>query len=518
MRDECAFGDVATPRRSAHFGAERENAPRARRVSWNSGARRSGVRVFVYDKDAREAPDLRAPQDASPGPPASGDSPSRRSGGSFGRRDGPRARRARDAPPVFLKFPIDAALTRNQPRAPRLLFPRVPPRARVAMASRAFAADEVPLDFDAEEAMRAELEALGEDVCSSEEERFAEDGAGDENARGAAGDPARSPPVGRAWGWDRDPVEDVQRAWSRREARLRRNSASRGRLGDDDDEFSPDAPRDDDAPASSASASSGDETSSEGETRETRAAFLRAYEARERARAQERESRRAAARRDEEAAETGAEAERAAAAARAEAEPAPETAPETAPDVFELRPEGLPSSAGTDVSDAAEPRVPERTRAARALCAPASEAAASEEVSAAAALAIQSRWRGVAVRRRLRARARRRGGAPPRRRRPPATRFRSPAWTRQSTRRPRAWTWTRRRRRSRTPRRPRPWVREPSRASRRVTSIQSRRSAALPPRGALFRRAGPRPRSPRRSRRRRRSGASAPPGPRRRRS
>ena len=269
------------------------------------------------------------------------------------------------------------------------------------MASRAFAADEVPLDFDAEEAMRAELEALGEDVCSSEEERFAEDGAGDNNARGAAGDPARSPPVGRAWGWDRDPVEDVQRAWSRREARLRRNSASRGRLGDDDDEFSPDAPRDD-ALGSSASASSSDETSSEGETRETRAAFLRAYEARERARAQERESRRAAARRDEEAAEMGAEAERAAAAARAEAEPAPETAPETAPDVFELRPEGLPSSAGTDVSDAAEPRVPERTRAARALCAPASEAAASEEVSAAAALAIQSRWRGVAVRRRLR--------------------------------------------------------------------------------------------------------------------
>ena len=258
------------------------------------------------------------------------------------------------------------------------------------MASRAFAADEVPRDFDAEEAMRAELEALGEDVCSSEEERFAEDGAGDKNARGPAGDPARSPPVGRAWGWDRDPVEDVQRAWSRREARLRRNSASRGRLGDDDDEFSPGAPRDD-ARASSASASSGDETSSEGETRETRAAFLRAYEAQERARAQERESRRAAARRDAEAAEKGAEAERAE-AARAEAE--------TAQDVFERRPEGLPISAGTDVSDAAEPgRAPERTRA---FCAPASEAAASEELSAAAALAIQSRWRGVAVRRRLR--------------------------------------------------------------------------------------------------------------------
>ena len=258
------------------------------------------------------------------------------------------------------------------------------------MASRAFAADEVPRDFDAEEAMRAELEALGEDVCSSEEERFAEDGAGDKNARGPAGDPARSPPVGRAWGWDRDPVEDVQRAWSRREARLRRNSASRGRLGDDDDEFSPGAPRDD-ARASSASASSGDETSSEGETRETRAAFLRAYEAQERARAQERDSRRAAARRDAEAAEKGAEAERAE-AARAEAE--------TAQDVFERRPEGLPISAGTDVSDAAEPgRAPERTRA---FCAPASEAAASEELSAAAALAIQSRWRGVAVRRRLR--------------------------------------------------------------------------------------------------------------------
>ena len=170
------------------------------------------------------------------------------------------------------------------------------------MASRAFAADEVPRDFDAEEAMRAELEALGEDVCSSEEERFAEDGAFSslENARGAAGDPARSPPYGRAWGWDRDPVEDVQRAWKRREARLRRNSAS----FKVDDECSPDAPRDD-APASSASASSGDETSSEGETRETRAAFLRAYEARERARAQARESRRAAALRDEEAAETG---------------------------------------------------------------------------------------------------------------------------------------------------------------------------------------------------------------------
>jgi len=257
------------------------------------------------------------------------------------------------------------------------------------MAARAAAADEVLRAFDAEEAMRAELEALGEDVCSSEEERFAEDGAGDKNARGPAGDPARSPPVGRAWGWDRDPVEDVQRAWSRREARLRRNSASRGRLGDDDDEFSPDAPRDD-ARASSASASSGDETSSEGETRETRAAFLRAYEAQERARAQERDSRRAAARRDAEAAEKGAEAERAEA----------ETAPETAQDVFERRPEGLPSSAGTDVFDAAEPgRVPERTRA---LCAPASEAAASEELSAAAALAIQSRWRGVAVRRRLR--------------------------------------------------------------------------------------------------------------------
>ena len=110
------------------------------------------------------------------------------------------------------------------------------------MASRAFAADEVPRDFDAEEAMRAELEALGEDVCASEEERFAEDGAFSslENARGAAGDPARSPPYGRAWGWDRDPVEDVQRAWKRREARLRRNSA-RFKV---DDECSPDAPRD----------------------------------------------------------------------------------------------------------------------------------------------------------------------------------------------------------------------------------------------------------------------------------
>ena len=191
------------------------------------------------------------------------------------------------------------------------------------MASRAFAADEVPRDFDAEEAMRAELEALGEDVCSSEEERSAEDGAFSslENARGAAGDPARSPPYGRAWGWDRDPVEDVQRAWKRREARLRRNSAS----FKVDDECSPDAPRDD-APAvlmsrcaMSASASSGDETSSEGETRETRAAFLRAYEARERARASagEPQSRRA---RDEEAAETESRRRK---KKRAEAEIAP---------------------------------------------------------------------------------------------------------------------------------------------------------------------------------------------------
>ena len=260
------------------------------------------------------------------------------------------------------------------------------------MASRAFAADEVPRDFDAEEAMRAELEALGEDVCSSEEERSAEDGAFSslENARGAAGDPARSPPYGRAWGWDRDPVEDVQRAWKRREARLRRNSAS----FKVDDECSPDAPRDD-APASSASASSGDETSSEGETRETRAAFLRAYEARERARAQARESRRAAALRDEEAAETGVEAAKK--KKRAEAE----MAPASAPDVFERHKEGLPSSAGTTaVFDAAElGSVPERTRATRGLCALASEAVSSD---AAAALAIQSRWRGVAVRRRLR--------------------------------------------------------------------------------------------------------------------
>ena len=82
------------------------------------------------------------------------------------------------------------------------------------MASRAFAADEVPRDFDAEEAMRAELEALGEDVCSSEEERFAEDGA-EGDARPAAGDAARAPRGARAWGWDRDPVEDVRRAWSR---------------------------------------------------------------------------------------------------------------------------------------------------------------------------------------------------------------------------------------------------------------------------------------------------------------
>ena len=266
------------------------------------------------------------------------------------------------------------------------------------MASRAFAADEVPRDFDAEEAMRAELEALGEDVCSSEEERSAEDGAFSslENARGAAGDPARSPPYGRAWGWDRDPVEDVQRAWKRREARLRRNSAS----FKVDDECSPDAPRDD-APAvlmsrcaMSASASSGDETSSEGETRETRAAFLRAYEARERARARARESRRAAALRDEEAAET--EVEAAKKKKRAEAE----IAPASAPDVFERHEEGLPSSAGTTaVFDAAElGSVPERTRATRGLCALASEVSSD----AAAALAIQSRWRGVAVRRRLR--------------------------------------------------------------------------------------------------------------------
>ena len=76
-------------------------------------------------------------------------------------------------------------------------------------------------------------------------------------------------------------------------------------------------------------------------------------------------------------------------------------APASAPDVFERHKEGLPSSAGTTaVFDAAElGSVPERTRATRGLCALASEAVSSD---AAAALAIQSRWRGVAVRRRLR--------------------------------------------------------------------------------------------------------------------
>ena len=76
-------------------------------------------------------------------------------------------------------------------------------------------------------------------------------------------------------------------------------------------------------------------------------------------------------------------------------------APASAPDVFERHEEGLPSSAGTTaVFDAAElGSVPERTRATRGLCALASEAVSSD---AAAALAIQSRWRGVAVRRRLR--------------------------------------------------------------------------------------------------------------------
>lgn len=149
------------------------------------------------------------------------------------------------------------------------------------MAARAVVADDVLRDFDAEEAMRAELEALGEDVCSSEDERLAEDGAGDA---------AAAPQGGRAWGWDRDPVEDVRRAWSRREARLRRNSASGLTLGDDAEAApgAPDAPRGAGAPAFPAPASSGDETSSEGETRETRetrAASLRACDARERARA-----------------------------------------------------------------------------------------------------------------------------------------------------------------------------------------------------------------------------------------
>ena len=107
--------------------------------------------------------------------------------------------------------------------------------------------------------MRAELEALGEDVCSSEDERLAEDGAGDA---------AAAPRGGRAWGWDRDPVEDVRRAWSRREARLRRNSASGLTLGDDAEAApgAPDAPRGAGAPAFPAPASSGDETSSEEHT------------------------------------------------------------------------------------------------------------------------------------------------------------------------------------------------------------------------------------------------------------
>ena len=258
------------------------------------------------------------------------------------------------------------------------------------MAARAAAADEVLRAFDAEEAMRAELEALGEDVCSSEEERFAEDGA-EGDARPAAGDAARAPRGARAWGWDRDPVEDVRRAWSRREARLRRNSASSLSPGDDKKAESArhpstgtkEAPRGDGAPASSASsASSGDETSSEGETRETRAAFLRAYEARERARADAREScgpRRSAA---------------AAIAAAADSARA-------APDVSERSPEGHPIPAGTDDVDAAEPRLADRARAARAPPASAGDAAA-REAAAAAAAAIQSRWRGVAVRRRLR--------------------------------------------------------------------------------------------------------------------
>ena len=319
--------------------------------------------------------------------------------------------------------------------------------------------------------MRAELEALGEDVCSSEEERSAEDGAFSslENARGAAGDPARSPPYGRAWGWDRDPVEDVQRAWKRREARLRRNSASFKVA----DECSPDAPRDD-APAvlmsrcaMSASASSGDETSSEGETRETRAAFLRAYEARERARARARESRRAAALRDEEAAET--EVEAAKKKKRAEAE----IAPASAPDVFERHEEGLPSSAGTTaVFDAAElGSVPERTRATRGLCALASEVSSD----AAAALAIQSRWRGVAVRRRC-ARARRAAREGVVLRRPAFVRRRG----RGGLRHPRAWTWTRRRRLSGAEAAE---PTNPARASvRSLHSMRSRRrSAAFPP-------------------------------------
>ncbi len=260
------------------------------------------------------------------------------------------------------------------------------------MAARAAAADEVLRAFDAEEAMRAELEALGEDVCSSEEERFAEDGA-EGAARPAAGDAARAPRGARAWGWDRDPVEDVRRAWSRREARLRRNGASSLSPGDDKKAESArhqstgtkEAPRGDGAPASSASsASSGDETSSEGETRETRAAFLRAYEARERARADARESR--GPRRS------------AAAAIAAAADSA-----RAAPDVSERCPEGHPIPAGTDDVDAAEPRLADRARAARAPPASAGDAAAREAAAAAAAAAaIQSRWRGVAVRRRLR--------------------------------------------------------------------------------------------------------------------
>ena len=121
--DDVATIDFFVP--SSVVTAERENAPRARRVS---GTRGLDEAVFVHDKDAREAPDLRAPQDASPGPPASGDSPGDRAGPSGGEAGlGPGAR---DAPPVFLKFPIDAALTRDQRLASSS---RASPLARAAL-------------------------------------------------------------------------------------------------------------------------------------------------------------------------------------------------------------------------------------------------------------------------------------------------------------------------------------------------------------------------------------------------
>jgi hypothetical protein len=75
-------------------------------------------------------------------------------------------------------------------------------------AARAVAADRYLGDFDAEAAVRAELEALGEDVCSS----------GDE-ARESSSDEGETNRTYHTTN-DFDPVDAVRRAWRRREAHL----------------------------------------------------------------------------------------------------------------------------------------------------------------------------------------------------------------------------------------------------------------------------------------------------------